>query len=101
MKLPTNAESYNPPEEYLMSKKELKEWKDMDPEDRENNFVPKKFECLRHVEFYDKLINERFERCLDLYLCPRTRKKKLDIDPESLIPKLPKPEELRPYPTTL
>lgn len=101
MKLPTHAESYNPPEEYIFDKKELKEWKDMDPEDRPTNFIPKKYENLRNVEFYDQLINERFERCLDLYLCPRMRKKKLDIDPESLIPKLPKPEELRPYPTTL
>lgn len=44
MKLPTNAESYNPPEEYLLSKKELKEWKDADPEDRETNFIPKKYD---------------------------------------------------------
>lgn len=65
------------------------------------NFVPKKYDCLRHVEFYDKLINERFERCLDLYLCPRVRKRKLDIDPDALIPKIPKTEELRPFPTTL
>lgn len=73
----------------------------MDPEDRPLNFIPQKIDCLRRIEFYDKLINERFERCLDLYLCPRTRKKKLDIDPDSLIPKLPKPEELRPFPTTV
>jgi ribosome biogenesis protein ERB1 len=53
--------------------------------------MPKKYSCLRHVEFYDRLINERFERCLDLYLCPRARRKKLDIDPDTLIPKLPKP----------
>lgn len=28
MALPGNAESYNPPEEYLFDKKELKAWKD-------------------------------------------------------------------------
>lgn len=61
--------------------------------------MPRKFECLRHVEFYDKLVSERFERCLDLYLCPRIRKKKLDMDPEALIPNLPKPSDLRPFPT--
>lgn len=48
---------------------------------------------------YDNLVLERFERCMDLYLLPRLRKKKLDIDPESLLPQLPKPEELRPFPT--
>lgn len=51
--------------------------------------------------FYDRIINERFERCLDLYLCPRVRKRKLDIDPDSLIPKIPKNEELRPFPTKI
>ncbi len=89
LKLPTHAESYNPPQEFLFNKKELKEWNELDPEDRDLNFIPKKFDCLRHVQFYDKLINERFDRCLDLYLCPRARKRKLDIDPESLIPTLP------------
>ena len=39
--------------------------------------------------------------CLDLYLCPRVRRRKLHIDPQSLIPALPKPAELRPFPTTL
>ena len=47
---------------------------------------------------YDGLIKERFERCLDLYLCPRSAKAKLNIAPDSLIPELPKPQELRPYP---
>lgn len=71
------------------------------PDDREQPFIPIKYDCLRHVEFYSGLITERFERQLDLYLCPRVRKKKLDIDPESLVPSIPKPQDLRPYPTTL
>jgi len=36
---------------------------------------------------------------LDLYLCPRARRKKLNIDPESLIPDIPKPSDLKPFPT--
>ena len=48
----------------------------------------------------ENLLRERFNRCLDLYLCPRVRKNRKQIDPESLIPKLPRPSELRPYPTT-
>ena len=47
---------------------------------------------------YEGLIKERFERCLDLYLCPRQNRQKLNIDPDSLIPELPKPAELRPFP---
>jgi ribosome biogenesis protein ERB1 len=38
---------------------------------------------------------------LDLYLCPRVKKKKLNIDPDSLIPKLPDASTLRPFPTTM
>jgi ribosome biogenesis protein ERB1 len=50
---------------------------------------------------YEDFIKERFERCLDLYLCPRSRKKRINIDPESLVPKLPKPADLQPFPTTM
>ncbi len=55
---------------------------------------------MRKVPAYSNLVKERFERCLDMYLCPRVRKKKLNIDPELLMPNLPKPSELRPFPTT-
>jgi ribosome biogenesis protein ERB1 len=74
---------------------------DSDPSDRQHNFIPKQHDCLRHVEGYDNFIRERFERCLDLYLCPRKLKMRLNIDPETLLPKLPKPKELKPYPNSL
>ena len=70
-------ESYNPPAEYLFSPEELAEWNDLDPEDRPTNFIPKKHSNLRSVGAYDRFIQERFERCLDLYLCPRMKKKKV------------------------
>lgn len=56
---------------------------------------------MRHIPLYDRLIQQRFQRCLDLYLCPRVKKKKLNIDPDSLIPKLPDSSTLRPFPTSL
>ena len=56
---------------------------------------------MRLVPAYSDFINERFDRCLDLYLCPRTRRKRLDVNPEDLKPRLPDPSELRPFPTTL
>jgi len=98
MALPGNAESYNPPPEYLLTAEEKEAWHKMDPSDRPLNFVPQRFSALRKVPLYEPLIKERFERCLDLYLCPRERKTKLNIDPDSLIPQLPKPHELRPFP---
>jgi len=100
-KLPGHAESYNPPEEYLLSKEEEEAMLKQDPADRPLNFLPRKYEALRKVPLYDRLIQERFERCLDLYLCPRAVKKRMNVDPKSLLPKLPKPKELKPYPSVL
>ena len=96
--LPTNSESYNPPEEYLPDEKEKAEWKATDKEDRERNYLPEKYSALRLVPAYDQFIQERFSRQLDLYLAPRVQRKKLNIDPDSLIPKLPSPNSLRPFP---
>ena len=73
----------------------------MDEEDRPYNFIPEAFSKMRHIPLYDNLIQERFQRCLDLYLCPRVKKKKLNIDPDSLIPKLPDASSLRPFPTSI
>ncbi|KAF0701117.1 Aste57867_8414 [Aphanomyces stellatus] len=101
MILPGHAESYNPPEEYLFTEEEKRAWLEMDPSDRETNFIPQKFNSLRDVCGYSNFVRERFERCLDLYLCPRVNKRRLNIDPESLVPQLPKPRDLRPFPNTL
>ncbi|CAH1780147.1 unnamed protein product, partial [Owenia fusiformis] len=97
--LPGHAESYNPPPEYLFTEEEELAWKEKEPEDRRQNFIPQKFSCLRHVPAYSRFINERFERCLDLYLCPRQRKMRMNVDLEDLLPKLPKPKDLQPFPT--
>jgi len=93
--------SYNPPEEYLPSKEEREEWENADPEDREKLYLPTKYNALRKVPAWGTLVNERFERCMDLYLAPRVRKNRLNIDPNSLLPKLPSPSELKPFPTVV
>ncbi|XP_050305393.1 ribosome biogenesis protein BOP1 homolog isoform X2 [Anthonomus grandis grandis] len=101
--LPGHAESYNPPPEYLFDAKEMKEWNKLKnaPWKRKLHFVPQKFDSLRKVPAYPRFIKERFLRCLDLYLAPRAIKMKLNIEPESLVPKLPSPRDLQPFPTTL
>ena len=100
--LPSHAYSYNPPREYIPTEDELAVWQSQDPSDQPYaGFVPRAYSSLREVPQYDGYIKERFERCLDLYLCPRTRRTKLNIDPESLIPVLPKPSELKPFPKAL
>jgi len=97
---PTHAESYNPSDEYLPSEQELADWEKMEPSERPHGLIiPKKYPNLRSLGAYEHAVRERFERCLDLYLCPRVLKKRLNIDPESLVPQLPKASDLRPYPT--
>jgi ribosome biogenesis protein ERB1 len=97
---PGHAESYIPPDEYLPTEEDLKEWEKLDPKDRPYGLlVPKKHQNLRSVGSYKYSVREAFERCLDLYLCPRIMKRRLNIDPESLVPKLPKASDLRPFPT--
>ena len=72
----------------------------LDEEDKPE-FTAQAFDSLRQVPMYSSFIKERFERCLDLYLCPRSKKKRINVDPQSLVPKLPKPQDLQPFPTTL
>ncbi|KAI4708386.1 Ribosome biogenesis protein erb1 [Alternaria sp. Ai002NY15] len=92
--------SYHPPPEYLPDKVEEQKWLEQDDEERETDFLPKNYDALRKVPGYETFVKERFERSLDLYLAPRIRRNRLNIDPESLLPKLPNPEELKPFPTT-
>ncbi|KAM3679735.1 ribosome biogenesis protein BOP1 [Ammospiza maritima maritima] len=100
MPLPGHAESYNPPPEFLLSPEEELAWQQQEPSERRLAFLPRRFPSLRAVPAYPRFIHERFERCLDLYLCPRQRKMRVNVDPEDLIPKLPRPRDLQPFPTT-
>nr|XP_029722419.1 ribosome biogenesis protein BOP1 homolog [Aedes albopictus] len=99
--LPGHAESYNPPPEYLFNERELAEWNshEEEPWKRKLHYIPQKFNSLREVPYYDKYIRERFLRCLDLYLCPRGKRTRVTVGPEYLIPKLPSPKDLQPFPT--
>lgn len=101
VKLPGHEESYNPPAEYLFDKQEEEKWKNQEELDRKLDFIPQKYSALRHVPAYERFIQSMFQRCLDLYLCPRERKMRLNVNPEDLIPKLPKPKDLHPFPTQL
>eukprot|EP00835_Amoeboradix_gromovi_P000102 NODE_4_length_55019_cov_0.425091.p4 type:complete len:686 gc:universal NODE_4_length_55019_cov_0.425091:14519-12462(-) len=100
-KLPTTYESYNPPEEYLPDEDEIQKWKNQDNSVREREFLPQKYSCLRHVPTYESFVKERFYRCLDLYLCPRVKRERVVADPDELLPLLPDPEDLKPFPDTL
>ena len=97
LKLPGHEESYRPPAEYCVDD----EGRPLTEPEEGQDFVPKQHDSLRRVGVYEKGVQERFERCLDLYLCPRKLKRRLAIDPESLVPKLPDPRDLKPFPNAL
>lgn len=100
IKLPEHSESYNPPEEYILTPEEEAAWNAQDPEDRSLDYLPKCYGSLRKVPAYDRFIQERFSRCLDLYMCPRAIKNKIQMNPDDLLPVLPDPRDLKPFPTT-
>ncbi|XP_053608417.1 ribosome biogenesis protein BOP1 homolog [Plodia interpunctella] len=99
---PSHAESYNPPPEYLLDAKEMKEWERQaqTPWKRKYSFLPSRHSSVRAVAAWPRFVRERFLRCLDLYLAPRAIKMRLTIRPEELVPKLPSPRELQPFPTS-
>ncbi|XP_073985769.1 ribosome biogenesis protein BOP1 homolog [Rhodnius prolixus] len=101
--LPGHNESYNPPEEYLFNEREKKKWEKERKSlgNKKLHFVPQKYNSLREVPAYKRLARERFLRCLDLYMCPRAVKMRLTIEPEDLLPQLPDPKSLQPFPTTM
>jgi ribosome biogenesis protein ERB1 len=100
--LPGHEESYNPPAEFLPSESDRKAHAEAVAQGEEPQWLAQKFSALRKVPQYAHIVHERFERCLDLYLCPRVRSKKIHYKPEDLVPKaLPQPGDLRPYPNTL
>jgi ribosome biogenesis protein ERB1 len=97
---PGHAASYIPPDEYLPTDDDLKSWEDLPAKERPHgHMIPKKFPNLRSVGAYQHSVREAFERCLDLYLCPRVLKRRLNIDPETLVPRLPRAQDLKPFPT--
>ncbi|KAI2798995.1 Ribosome biogenesis protein 1 [Blomia tropicalis] len=98
IKPPGHEESYNPPPEYLFDEQEKKDWLESEPDERRLNFMPRTYPSLRQVPAYPEFVKERFERCLDLYICPRARKNRVQVNPDDLIPELPKPADLQPFP---
>ncbi|KAG8985634.1 Ribosome biogenesis protein erb1 [Tulasnella sp. 427] len=96
--LPKHAESYNPPEEYLPDQDEIDKYEDLSDDEKVKKYLPKKYDALRHVPAYEHFIHERQNRLLDLYLAPRIRRVKLHINPDSMLPSLPSPQSLRPFP---
>lgn len=78
--------SYNPPEDIKLEKES-------------NDVHTNSLISLRKIPKYEKLINDQYDRCVDIFQSARVIKKKQDLKEEDILPKLPKPEELKPYPS--
>lgn len=105
MALPTTEESYNAPSEYLLDSEDertnVKQGGSDDDDDEKPAFTPKKFKSMREITNDFDLLSERYSRCLDLFLCPRAIKDRIMMHPDDLLPSLPDPATLKPFPTTL
>jgi len=103
--LPDVEESYNPPDNVVESLTERKQEFDknniynLPVTEDEKIFEAKKYDCLRKIPFYKDLLPENFYRMCDLFMSSRVIRKKKDLNEQDLIPQLPKPEELKPFPT--
>ncbi len=53
------AGSYNPPPEYVPTKAEKEAWMNQEPEEREKEYLPAKYDSLRKVPGYDMFVKER------------------------------------------
>jgi len=100
--LPSHRFSYNPPEEYVPTPRERHFLENKHYSERPK-IIPTKYDRLRHVPQYKHLYRDAFNRCLDLYLCPRQKKiKKVEHSSEFIKEmKLPRPSELKPYPQVI
>jgi len=99
MALPGHDQSYNPSLEYLPSAAEEAALAEQAEYTGRAVFVPRRYASMRCVPAYPRAVRDAFDRCLDLYLCPRVARQRLNVDPASLLPQLPKPRELRPFPS--
>lgn len=56
---------------------------------------------LRCLRANANFVKDCFNRCLDLYLCPRVQKEVLQVDPSSILPEVPELSSLKPFPNFL
>lgn len=85
-------QSYHPSNGYTMPKPEA-------PDNDLSYNYNDPYCCLRKTPRYDKLINDQFERLNDIFSNTRVIKKKRDIKEEEILPNVPSPSELKPFPT--
>ena len=80
-----NELSYNAPAEYGLASTSSR--------------GPSGVKSLRQLMTNIHFIKERFNRCLDLYLCPRVERQVVHTSPDSILPEIPQLATLKPFPS--
>lgn len=89
----TNTPCYHPGNGFSMPKP------DAPDNDQSYNFNNEGEISLRRVSRYEKLVEEQYERLLDIFQSARVIKKKQDISEKDILPEVPDPKDLKPFPT--
>ncbi|OUS41777.1 NUC169 domain-domain-containing protein, partial [Ostreococcus tauri] len=82
-----NESSYNAPPEYFSGSA--------------STTTTDETKSLRYLIANANFVKECFNRCLDLYLCPRAKKQTIQVDPDSILPQVPEVSNLKPFPRVL
>eukprot|EP00340_Litonotus_pictus_P002461 CAMPEP_0170519966 /NCGR_PEP_ID=MMETSP0209-20121228/5178_1 /TAXON_ID=665100 ORGANISM="Litonotus pictus, Strain P1" /NCGR_SAMPLE_ID=MMETSP0209 /ASSEMBLY_ACC=CAM_ASM_000301 /LENGTH=628 /DNA_ID=CAMNT_0010805975 /DNA_START=14 /DNA_END=1900 /DNA_ORIENTATION=+ len=92
-KFENTSSLYHPSQGFVMPKPEAPD------NDESYNFNSQSEVSLRRLPKYEKLVEDQYERLLDIFQSARVVKKKQDLTEEDILPKVPSPEELKPFPT--
>ncbi|OHT11633.1 block of proliferation protein [Tritrichomonas foetus] len=64
-----------------------------------DSYNPEGGKTILDIDGYNMAVRERYDRCCDLYLRPREMRARLPDTAAELLPELPDPESLKPFPT--
>jgi len=101
--LPNNSRSYRPPPEFLPSKGRLEQVMAAAKTQKRRqiilNRIPQEHSSLRTIPNNSSYVMDVFNRLTDLYMASRFAYRRVVAKSKDLLPDLPKPRDLRPYPT--
>jgi len=101
--LPSNSRSYRPPPEFLPSKGRVEQLMAAAKTQKRRQIIqsriPQSHDSLRTIPNNANYFMDVFNRMTDLYMAPRFAYRKVIAKSKDLLPDLPKPSDLRPYPT--
>jgi len=101
---PMHSDSYRPPEEFIPTEAKMRARRlEAEVDNLPPPFEPKRFDRLRSVPQYSRLVHERYRRAMELFSTPRQRKvvRTADETVARIKPELPDLKQFKPYPNKL